>query len=270
MSVKGLCEGLNNLSSNDINKSAIIKHGGIPVLASVIRLKFKKEKEAKQEAVEALWKLAFIESNVEIILTHLTFADTAALEGLKKLQSSDDSRLREASKGLLHQIGLIDIHDELPEQKADSSADQPQDPPPSYEDAMRGLHVMISYNWEHQDRAIKIRDRLKQKGHNVWMDVDKMRGNILMAMADGVEKADAMLMCYSRKYKGSAFCQAEANYAFKLHKPIIPVQVEEAYDADGWLGLLTGMYIYVKAYSDEVMEENWPHLLRELENVRKV
>ena len=33
-------------------------------------------------------------------------------------------------------------------------------------------------------------------------------GNILMAMADGVEKAAAILVCFSRKYKGSPCCQA--------------------------------------------------------------
>ena len=35
-----------------------------------------------------------------------------------------------------------------------------------------------------------------------------VEGNILMAMADGVEKAQAILVCFSRKYKGSPCCQA--------------------------------------------------------------
>ncbi len=81
MSVKGLVEGLNSLSSNDANKDAIMQNEAVPVLASVIYIKVKQEMEVKQEAIEALWKLAFVESNVEVILTHLTFADTAALDG---------------------------------------------------------------------------------------------------------------------------------------------------------------------------------------------
>ncbi len=59
----------------------------------------------------------------------------------------------------------------------------------------------------------------------------------------------------------------EANYAFKLKKPIIPVKMEEGYEADGWLGIITGMNKYTEAYSDEMMESNFTQLLKELETV---
>ncbi len=90
------------------------------------------------------------------------------------MKSSDDSRLRDASNGLLHQLGLIDIHDELPEEQAVSSDHQLEDPPPAYDEATKGLHVMISYNWDHQERVIQMANKLKVKGYNVWIDVDKM------------------------------------------------------------------------------------------------
>ncbi|XP_072047559.1 uncharacterized protein [Amphiura filiformis] len=134
---------------------------------------------------------------------------------------------------------------------------------------MANKHILISYQWDHQDRAIKIRDKLQQAGYRVWIDVNMMEDNLLNAMAKGVDEAGAILMCISSKYKASANCQAEANYAFKLKKPIIPVKVEKDYEADGWLGIVIGTSLYFNAYSDDVMEKTWPQLLRQLESVAK-
>ncbi len=33
---------------------------------------------------------------------------------------------------------------------------------------------MISYEWDSQLRAIKLREKLKDQGYNVWMDVEQM------------------------------------------------------------------------------------------------
>ena len=35
-------------------------------------------------------------------------------------------------------------------------------------------HVMISYQWGVQTQMIKIKERLRESGYNVWMDVDNM------------------------------------------------------------------------------------------------
>ena len=36
-------------------------------------------------------------------------------------------------------------------------------------------HIMISYQWDVQPQVLKIRERLKQAGYNVWIDVEQMR-----------------------------------------------------------------------------------------------
>ena len=93
------------------------------------------------------------------------------------------------------QLDLLDIHEEHPEEERPQDevrerehpsdnhqpaeyqhleVEHPRDLPPSYQDTMNAPHIMISYNWDHQDRALKIRDRLKEEGYNIWMDVDKM------------------------------------------------------------------------------------------------
>ncbi|XP_072035924.1 uncharacterized protein [Amphiura filiformis] len=276
--LKTLTEGIVNLSSNDVNKTTIVAYGGIPVLASIFKPEYTDNQ--KYAAAEALWKLAFLESNREIILNHLSITDTAALHMLKEMQSSKTPKLRDVSTGLLHQLGLVDIHkkpsDEKsldPPQKAspepsDNLEKTPEDPPPSYQESTEtsSSHVMISYQWDHQERALKVRDQLKASGYNVWMDVDKMEGNILVAMANAVEKADVILLCVSRAYKGSANCQTEANYSYGLKKPMIPLLVEADYKADGWLGALIAMKLYTRAYSDGILEKDMPALIRELGN----
>lgn len=61
-------------------------------------------------------------------------------------------------------------------------------------------------------------------------------------MARAVEEASCVLMCVTEKYRQSTNCQAEAQYAFKLKKPIIPLILENGFQrSKGWLGI----YLYI-------------------------
>ncbi len=109
---------------------------------------------------------------------------------------------------------------------------------------------MLSYNWGHQDVVKNIKAGLDKAGFNVWMDVEQMAGSTLEAskhyflffcgkslfflVALAVEQSAVVLICFSRKYKESAACRTEAEYAFTLRKPIIPLRMENNYTADGW------------------------------------
>ena len=46
-----------------------------------------------------------------------------------------------------------------------------------------------------------------EKGLNVWMDLDKMEGSILEAMARDVEDVRVVLVFYYEEYKGSQNCR---------------------------------------------------------------
>ena len=54
----------------------------------------------------------------------------------------------------------------------------------------------------------QVKDRLKQSGYNVWMDIEQMQGSTLEAMAKGVEDSAVVLMCVSSKYKESPNCRS--------------------------------------------------------------
>lgn len=107
-------------------------------------------------------------------------------------------------------------------------------------------HLMISYNRESRDMCLRIKESLEQVGYRVWIDVSDMSGSTLDSMAHAVENANCVLMCITEKYRQSVNCQAEAQYAFKLNKKIVPLVMQEGYgNVDGWLGLIMGARIFV-------------------------
>lgn len=55
-------------------------------------------------------------------------------------------------------------------------------------------HLMISYCWDSQSKALLLKEELVKLGFRVWMDVEKMSGSTLEAMALAVEQADAVLV----------------------------------------------------------------------------
>jgi hypothetical protein len=65
------------------------------------------------------------------------------------------------------------------------------------------------------------------------------------AMADAVENSEFVIMGMSDSYKQSTYCQAEAEYAFKCKRRLLPLIMREGYRPDGWLGFMIGSRIYV-------------------------
>jgi hypothetical protein len=67
----------------------------------------------------------------------------------------------------------------------------------------------------------------------------------MQAMADAVENSEFVIICMSDSYKRSVYCQAEAEYAFRLKRRLLPLIVRQGYRADGWLGFIMGSRIYI-------------------------
>eukprot|EP00053_Salpingoeca_punica_P015667 m.144815 g.144815 ORF g.144815 m.144815 type:complete len:511 (+) comp16774_c4_seq1:228-1760(+) len=126
-------------------------------------------------------------------------------------------------------------------------------------------HVMISYNWRHQQLALKVRDRLQEYGYTVWVDVDKMEGNCMMRMAEAVEGAAVVLMFYSAAYSKSRNCMLEAQYVSQLEVDYIPVFTEpECQSIKGILGLMRGTKMYVDLSDDSRFEDGMKALTFQL------
>ncbi|XP_072022260.1 uncharacterized protein [Amphiura filiformis] len=260
-SAKEILDCVNRLSINDSNKLEIEKEGGIPTIVRMLQDDFNEEEQCV--AAEAVWNLTFVES----IKNGPQLQEAVPL--LDKLRHSTNRDLRNASAFAFWEINN-NRHEDLPTRES-----IPQESPPSYEEAIKEprqamahtAKVMISYQWDFQSIAEKIRDNLVNHGYRVWMDVTHLRADILSSMAEAVEKSEIILIFMSETYKNSQSCRTEAEYAYKLKKKVIPLLVQQDYTPDGWLGALQGMQLYYKFLSEDLTQTDLASLLTALEEL---
>ena len=125
-------------------------------------------------------------------------------------------------------------------------------------------HIMISYNSTTRELCLKIKDKLEHNGYKVWIDVTDIHGSSLDSMAKAVEGSSCVLICVNEKYRLSIYCQAEAQYAFRLNKPLIPLIMQKDYEKiTGWLGIILGDKIFVN-FTKYSFDDCISRLLKEL------
>jgi len=99
--------------------------------------------------------------------------------------------------------------------------------------------VMISYQWDSQALAFKVRDFFERNEIRVIIDHGGIKSNILAWMADAVTNADVILLIITQKYTNSESCKQEAAYAHEMKKKIVPLIGEPNYKlGNDWLSLL--------------------------------
>jgi hypothetical protein len=130
----------------------------------------------------------------------------------------------------------------------------------------RGPHaacnvIMISYQWDSQPVAFKVRDYLQQRGKTVIIDTGGISGNFLEWMNESVEKCDAMLVLLTPKYETSKNCEKEACRAHDLKKRIIPLVGEKGYSGGGWLSMIIAGLLRYDIYSDDIFESNMERMM---------
>ena len=130
---------------------------------------------------------------------------------------------------------------------------------------INGAHdIMLSYNWDHQETAFKVRDYFRSKGNlSVWIDVEQMSGDMNTKMAQAIMKSKMVIMCLSEKYQNSANCKKEYEYTDKKSKKFIPLKVQDEYTPeDGTsLDLILGSQLYYCIEKEEDFDKNMPKVL---------
>ncbi|XP_070554353.1 uncharacterized protein [Ptychodera flava] len=234
-----LVAGITKLAVNDQNKVKLVNAGVLKPLVKMLQ----DECTVKENllAATAVWTLAFHKENKNNIQN-----EDGCVEALEKLQKSPDHGLRKACDGALWELKANKEKEVLPSTVTSKG------------------HVMISYNWGVQKRMIRLKEKLKAAGFKVWMDIEKMGGSTLEAMAEAVQGADVVLICMSEKYKYSNPCRSEAEYTYKLNKDYIPIRVQSNYTPDGWLGIMVGAKLYFDFSTEDYFEKHFPNLVKEL------
>jgi hypothetical protein len=137
--------------------------------------------------------------------------------------------------------------------------------------SVTGEHVMISYNTASRPLCLRIKEKLESFGLKVWIEVNDIHGSSLDSMSGAVEQSFCVLMCVTEKYRQSIYCQAEANYAFRRNKHIIPCIMQTGFeDVTGWLGIIMGTSIFGDVnFTKYDFDECIRRLKSELDNVLK-
>ncbi|GBG31660.1 Hypothetical Protein FCC1311_078852 [Hondaea fermentalgiana] len=203
------------------------------------------------DVLEALTKMTWTFSFNEELASELRRKGAPSL--LEDLAADDvcagDEAVQEAVQGSLFQLGVAESG-ALPSSSARSRAGKPkkkllQQQKQEANGAGAEFDVMISYQWDTQAKALLVKKALERRGFSVWMDVDKMHGNILEQMAFAVENSSIVLLCMTKEYYLSNSCHAEADYTYALNKPRVPLLFQANFRPSGWLGMLLGMQRYV-------------------------
>ncbi|XP_039255053.2 uncharacterized protein LOC120331936 isoform X1 [Styela clava] len=218
---------LNKLAQNDENKKTIVEAGVLPILTRLLSDEKKTTPEEQYETINCIWTLAFHTENKDRIINEPCLID---ITKRLKLRSGMDARAK-LHKACCSLLFILDLEERLYEEELKPHT--------------KTKHVMLSYNWEVQETMIKLREYLRQKGYEVWMDVEKMQDSILSAMAEAIENAAIVLVAMTETYKNSNPCRTEAEYAYRREVAVLPLLLQSEYVADGWLGAMVGTKLYV-------------------------
>nr|XP_054774382.1 uncharacterized protein LOC129282513 [Lytechinus pictus] len=259
-------KGLHQLAANEKNKVLLAELGGIDLLLRIL-VEVSSSDEERLWAARGIWQLAIKEEN-KAKIRHVKNI-FATLKRVKKTTSN--LGLQEACSRTLTLINdVVECEDDAAKNSSSpSSRDGARGKSPkidigSSRKPSEDGHIMISYQWDSQKKVIQVKKYLEKQGYNVWMDVDKMQGNILNSMALAVQNASVVLICATQKYSESQNCRTEAQYAYKQKKDIIPLMLEWGFEPRDWLGALIGMEKYFPLYSDELMKKTPPEIIKEL------
>ena len=193
----------------------------------------------KYSMAEVKWALKLV---LNLTFNHEIVGQINFKEKIAKFTSCEDSEISDTAARILFEV-------EKYRKSFSGSAEE---------------HVMISYCWAQQAMALKLSDKLKEEGLKVWLDVDKMTGDMLEKMSSAVERASSVICCVSEDYLASQNCRQEAKYANQLRKHMVFVKLQHSYRPTGWLALLMSAQIYYEMESDAKIGQNVEKLLKVL------
>eukprot|EP00049_Salpingoeca_infusionum_P009281 m.153467 g.153467 ORF g.153467 m.153467 type:complete len:736 (+) comp14293_c0_seq3:105-2312(+) len=290
--VEHVLVGVDALAGNETNKVKMLENGTVDYLIHLVKT-HPGCPILTSRLVSAMWKLSFndrvrkrYEEHVDLV-AHLqaikhaqqtTDKTKKAIAGilwhLKQDEQRHNDELQSGAKG--SSISMTLDRAEGSQAHGHSSATDPEDDvnarvrantttrqPVHVAIAGDVPQVMLSYSWATQDIVKRAANTLRAAGIKVWLDLDDLTGSTLGAMAEAVESSALVVVFVCKAYKDSPNCRVEAEYAFQLQKPIIPVKVER-YTADGWLGALLGSKLWYEIFPQERYDSTMAALIKSI------
>ena len=131
--------------------------------------------------------------------------------------------------------------------------------------------AFLSHDWgkdahgrDNHARVAQLNELLKARGVRTWFDNERMTGDIVAMMCDGVEKSATFVSCITERYVGKVAsatddnCKAEFSHAVRRRttRNILPLVMEERMKApsswSGPVGMRLGDVLYIKGWDDDL------------------
>ncbi|CAF2017157.1 unnamed protein product [Rotaria magnacalcarata] len=227
-----LVEALQSLVQHDQIKVEILKQNALYLLIDNYQTF---NDRSKRLVLESLVSVTFIEGAARLLGENKNFINSiqnmqkTATEGIQKAAEKILWNLHKESENSVQQTKKMN---NVKMSSTDRSRKHQYD-------------IMISYCHAEKELVNRIHQFLVDQGFKIWIDQYNIYGAATQAMIDAVENSEFIIICMSDSYKRSAYCQAEAEYAFRCKRRLLPVILRQGYRPDGWLGLLLGSRIYI-------------------------
>lgn len=100
---------------------------------------------------------------------------------------------------------------------------------------MTAVRVFVSYSRGDADLVSRLIALLEGDGHDVWVDVEDIRGSEewRASIVNGIRRADVVLLVISRRSMASEEVAREVAVAAREDRRIVPIALEPAELADG-------------------------------------
>ncbi|CAF1412820.1 unnamed protein product [Adineta ricciae] len=231
-----LMEAIQALVQHDQIKSEILKQNALHLLVNHCQ---KLNDRSKRLVLESLGSITFDEEAARMLR-----GDEEVIKSIEDMQKDESDGIRKAAEKILWNLFKESEREKKTntKKKMTESDDKKEDQPKKVD---YQYDIMISYCHADKELVYRVQQFLADHGFKIWVDRDNIYGPAMQAMADAVENSEFVILCMSDSYKRSVYCQAEAEYAFRCKRNLIPIIVRQGYRADGWLGLIIGSRIYV-------------------------
>ncbi|KAJ3122504.1 hypothetical protein HK100_011975 [Physocladia obscura] len=123
----------------------------------------------------------------------------------------------------------------------------------------------MSISWAQKDRVERLATFLRQY-FTVWIDNERMIGDINESMASAIRSSKVIIACLSREYYGSRNCKHEIMFADKQAKAIVWLHFDNAKCPD-WCEIIANKDLYYTVTSLADLQSKLPKIQEAIENL---
>ena len=103
------------------------------------------------------------------------------------------------------------------------------------DDLSKNRHVMICYEKDSIELCKLVKNKLEEANYIVWIHLKDQYEFGLESMSVAIENSLCVLVCFTERFRLNVSCRIQADFAFQLNKPLIPLMMQNNWTpSDEW------------------------------------